>query len=117
MCIRDSLRIVDQGASDADALLLASRKLRRQVAGAVFQANAIERFKGFLFVGHTVEVLSEHDVLDRGEIGDHVELLEDKADRLGTHMVEIGRAEAGDVLSVQPNLAAGGPVETSDEVD
>src|ERR1039458_4102441 len=109
--------IVDEGASDADALLFPPRELRRQVPGTVFQAHAIQRLKGFLFVRHAVEVLREHDVLDRGEIRNHVELLQDEADGFGADMIEIRCAEAGDVLSVKPNFASGGAVEASDEVD
>ena len=37
-------RIVDEGTRDAHALLLASGELRGQVFGAVFEADAIERF-------------------------------------------------------------------------
>src|SRR5664279_2335177 len=87
------------------------------MAGAVFEADAIEGFERFLFVGHAVEVLGEHDVLDGGEIRNHVELLEDEADGFGANMVEVGGAEAGDILSVKPDFAAGGAVEASDEID
>ena len=85
--------------------------------GAVFEPDAFQSFERFLFVGHAVEVLREHDVFDRGEIRDHVELLEDEADGFGANMVEVRGAEAGDVLSVQPDFAAGGAVEASDEID
>src|ERR1019366_9656123 len=87
------------------------------MAGAVFEADAIESFERFLLVGHAVEVLGEHDVLDGGEIRDHVERLEDEADGFRADVVEIGGAEAGDVLSVKPDFAAGGAVEASDEID
>ena len=114
---QNNLWIVDQGARNADALLLASGELRRQVTGAVFEAHAVERFERFFFVGHAVEVLREHDVLNRGEIGNHVKLLKDKADGFGANVIEIGGAEAGDVLSVKPDFASGGAVEASDEID
>src|SRR5450631_227368 len=64
-----------------------------------------------------MEVLRQHDVLDRREIRDHVKLLEDEADSFSANLVEVGGAEAGDVLSVKPDLAAGGAVEASDEID
>src|SRR6202163_3858100 len=110
-------RIVDEGAGDAYALLLASGELRRQVFGAVFEADAIERFEGLLFIGHAVEVLGEHDVLDGGEIRNHVKVLEDEADGFGADMVKFRGTEVGDVLSVEPDFAAGGAVEASDEID
>src|ERR1700674_137000 len=114
---KHDLRIVDEGASDAHALLLASGELRGQVFGAVFEADAVEGFEGFLFVGHAVEVLSEHDILDGGEIRNHVKVWEDEADGFGTDTVEVRGAEVGDVLSVKPDFAAGGAVEASDEID
>src|SRR6202521_3722018 len=110
-------RIVDEGAGDAHALLLASGELRGQVFGAVFEANAVEGFEGFLFVGHAVEVLGQHDVLDGGEIRNHVKVLEDEADGFGADTVEFSGAEVGDVFSVKPDFAAGGAVEASDEID
>src|SRR6266404_6445467 len=110
-------RIIDEGAGDTHPLLLASGKLRGQVFGAVFEAYAVERFEGFLFVGHAVEILGKHDVLDGGEIRDHVELLKDEADGLGAYVVEVRCAEIGDVSSVKPDFTAGGAVEAADEID
>src|SRR6202521_2866801 len=109
--------IVNEGAGDAHALLLASGKLRGQVFGAVFEADAIERFEGFLFVRHAVEVLGQHDVLDGGEIRNHVEVLEDEADGFGADAVEFSGAEVRDVLPVKPDFTAAGAVEASDEID
>src|SRR5216683_1475863 len=95
------------------------------ILGSLMRARAMhtrccsppESCEGFLFIGHAVEVLGEHDVLDGGEIRDHMELLEDEADGLGADMVEFRGAEVGDVSSVKPDFAAGGPVEASDQID
>lgn len=46
-----------------------------------------------------------------------MELLEDEADGFCANMVQLGGVEAGDVLSVEPDLAAGGAIEASDEID
>ena len=85
-------RIVDERARDANALLLASRKLRWQVLGAIFESDAIEGFERFFFIGHAVEVLREHDIFNGGEIGNHVELLKYEADSFGPNLAEFGGA-------------------------
>src|SRR5277367_6026059 len=85
--------------------------------GAVFEPNSFERFQRFLFVRHAVEILRQHDILDRREIRDHMELLKNKTDGFSADTVEIGRRKPGDILSVEPYLAAGGAIEASDEIN
>ena len=77
----DQRRLVDQRPGDADPLLLASGELARQMAQPLAQAHPAQRLLGLAAVGHAVDVLGEHDVLQRGEVGDQMELLEDQADR------------------------------------
>ena len=99
------LGIVDQCAGDADALLLAAGKLRGQVVGAVFQSHALQGVERFLLVGHAVEVLRQHDVFERSEIGNQMELLKDEADFFRAHPVQVLRRDAGDIFAVEPDLA------------
>src|SRR6266576_1696973 len=87
------------------------------MVSALFQSNAFEGFGGFLFVGHAVKVLRQHYVLNGGEIRDHVELLEDESNLLGSDAIQVGGAEAGDIFTVQPNFAGGRAVEAADQVD
>ena len=54
----------------------------RQVVQAVGEADAAQRLLGLGAVGHAVDVLRQHDVLERGQVGDQVELLEDEARRV-----------------------------------
>ena len=109
--------VVDEGAGDADALLFAAGELAGQVLGAGGEADAFEGGAGFGLVGHGVEVLGEHDVLERREVGDQVELLEDEADLVGAEAVEFGGGHGGDVDAVDLELAGGGAVEAAEEVD
>ncbi len=51
--------------------------------GAVCQANTFQRDIGFLLIGHAVEVLCQHHVFQRREIGDEMELLKHESDLLG----------------------------------
>ncbi len=67
---QDDLRLVDQGPRDGHPLLLASRQLRRQMLRPVPQTYLVERPPRFLLVGHAVEVLRHHDVLQRAQVRD-----------------------------------------------
>src|SRR5512143_2820431 len=113
----NDLRIVDQRAGNANALLLATRELRRQMICTFLQTHAFERVESFFLVGHAVEVLREHDVLDRSKIWNHVKLLEYKADLLCTYAVEVRRAYGRNVLAVKPDFAAGRTIKTANQVD
>ena len=78
----------------------------------------VEGGAGFGGVGHGVEVLGQHDVLERGEVRDQVKLLEDEADLLGAEAVERGGGHAeAYVDAVDAELALGGAVEAAEEVD
>ena len=46
----------------------------------VAKAHALQRFFGLLFVRHAMEILREHHVFQRREIGHEMKLLEDEAD-------------------------------------
>lgn len=110
-------RVVDEGAGDADALLLASTELAGEVAGTVGEAYVLERGAGLGGVGGGVEVLREHYVFYGGEIGDEVELLKDEADLVGAKAVEVAGAHGGDVDTVDPEFTGGGAIEAAEEVD
>ena len=63
-----------------------------------------------------MKILREHNVLKRGEVGNQMKLLEDEANFFGAHTIKSRDREAGDVHSVEPYLARGWAVETSDQV-
>ena len=112
----DDARIVDERARDAHALLLASGKMRRQMLRAVGQPHPLQRLERFALVGHAVEVLRQHHVLERRQVGDQVELLEDEADLLGAEAVQLGVGERGHVLAFEIDLARGGAVQAADQI-
>ena len=85
--------------------------------GAVGEADAGECGAGLGGVGHGMKVLGEHDVFERGEVGDEVELLEDEADLFGAEVIEGGGAHGAGVGAVDAELAAGGLVEAAEEID
>ena len=112
----DQLGVIDEGAGHAHALLLAAGELAGQVAGAVGQTHAVESLEGFLFVGHRMVVLRDHDVLEGGQVADEVELLEDEADRAAADLGEFVGGQVGDVVPVEHDGALGGRVHGSDDV-
>src|SRR5258706_8088159 len=111
---QNDLRIIDQRPRDADALLLASGKLRGQVLRAVAQPYAGQGFNRLSLIGHAVEVLRQHDVLDRGEIWNQVKLLEDESNFLRAHAIQFARGDAGNILTVEPDFPGRWSVEASD---
>src|SRR6266850_1044616 len=111
------LRVVNQSARDAHSLLLSAGEVRGQMPGTISQADAVEGSQGFGLVSHAMEVLRQHYVFERSQVGDEMKLLEDKTDLLGAKAVEGRVGERGDILAVEPYFARAGPVETSNQVD
>src|SRR5271154_4356117 len=87
------------------------------MAGAVLEADTIEGVERFPFVGHAVEVLRQHHILDRREIRDHVKLLKNESDGFRAYTGKFGGGELRDILPIQPDLAARRTVEAADEID
>ena len=77
---QDDLRLIDQRPRDSHALLLAAGELRRKMCQAVTHADAAQSLLRLLFMRDAVEILGEHDVFERVEIGNEVKLLEDETD-------------------------------------
>ena len=75
------------------------------MVGAIFQTHVGQGRERFLLVGHAVEVLRQHDVFERGEIGNQVELLEDEADLFRAGAIQILGGNPGDVFIVEPDFA------------
>ncbi len=113
---QNNLRVIDQRSRDADSLLLASRKLPWQVAHAVAQPHAGQSFNRLFLIGHAVEVLRQHDVLDRGKKRNQVKLLEDESNLFRAHAIQFVRRNAGNVLAVEPDFAGCGAVEAANQI-
>jgi hypothetical protein len=99
------MRIVDQGARNADALLFSAGKLRRQMIGAVAKPNTFQGSQRFLLVRHAMEVLRQHYVFERREIRNEVELLKDEADLFRAEAVQLRRRHIRDVRPVDPDFS------------
>ena len=79
----DELGLIDERASDGDALLFPAGKLRRQMREAMAEPDALECFGGLRFVGDAMEILREHHVFEGAEVRNEMELLEDEANFFG----------------------------------
>src|SRR5580658_2861919 len=97
--------MIDQGARDGNALLLAAGKLRGKMLDSVGEADTCERGARFRFVGGAVKILGEHHVFERGEIRDEMELLKDEADFFGAEAREASFIQARDIGSVDDGYA------------
>src|SRR5438876_7922046 len=83
---------------------------------AVAQPHSGQGFMRFLLIRHAVEVLREHDVLESREVRNQMKLLEDEADLLRAYASQLIRAEARDVLPIQPDLTCTGRIETANQI-
>src|SRR5271155_82500 len=84
---------------------------------AIAQAYAGQGLDGFFLIGHAVEVLRQHDVLDGCQERNQMKLLEDESDLLAAHAIQFARRDAGNILSVEPDLARGWSVKAADQID
>src|SRR5262245_51391949 len=107
---------VDEGARDADSLLLAPRELRGEVPEAVAEPDLLESPRRLALVGHAVQVLREHHVLQRVEVGEEVELLEDEPHALAPVADQVGPRETGQIHAIDDHTALVGKVQPSQEV-
>ena len=73
------MRAVDEGAGQAHALLLAATELRRIMLQAVAKTDAGEKlFRAFAHAVFAAQFGGDHHVLQRGEIREQLEILEDE---------------------------------------
>ena len=49
-------------------------------------------------------------------IRDEMKLLKDEADLFGAHAIQLGGGDVGDVLSIEPDLAAARMIEAADQI-
>ena len=92
----DQRRLVDQGAGDGDALLLAAGEFARAFAPARADAHGFEHGPGAgdgRFGGQALDQQRHGDIFRGGDGGDQVELLENEADVIGAEPRELAAGQ------------------------
>ncbi len=113
-------RVGDDRAGDRHALLLAAGQLAGAVVGAIGQAHQGQCDFGIALALGGIEVGKQQrqfDILLRVEHRHQVVELEHEADMVAAPGRQLAAAEAVDALALDLDLAAGGAVETADEVE
>ena len=111
--------VVDEGAGDGDALLLAPAHLVGLVVLPVGQAEVFQELQGAavrLVAGRFLDVGRQADVLQRRELGQEVVELEDEADGLVAEGRQFLFVEAEDVLPADAEGAGVRPVQRPEDV-
>ena len=113
------MRVVDQSPGDGDALALAAGQFVGLVVGPCFQADGFQLFHGpfcpFLAADAGVDQ-GQGDVVQGGNAGQEVEVLEDEADVLVADDGQFIVAEVGDFLAAELVRARRGPVQAAQDV-
>src|ERR1700730_100609 len=109
--------MIDQRARNRHALLLASGTLRRQVCHAATQPHAAQSLGGLLLVRNAVEILGQHDVLQRIQIGHQMELLKHEADLFRAVAHQIVLAKLGQIHVVDQRISGSQRVQPTQYVD
>src|SRR2546421_10227158 len=109
--------IVDQGAGDRDPLLLAATQaswipVRDLCDGELFQQVARPRRRLAAF-----ELRGNEDVLERGQVGQQVEELEDETDVVAAKPGQARLAQLGEIGLAYDDRAGRWPVQPRDEVE
>ena len=112
-------RVLHEGAGDGDSLLFAAGKLVGAVVEAVAEADGGEQLDGLdlHLGGDAAGEERDEDVLDRGEVADEVEGLEDEADLVAAIGILLGFGHRREVAALDDDLAGGGAVEGAEEVE
>src|ERR1700690_2075632 len=109
--------MIDEGARDSDALLLAAGKPSGEMRDAIGKSHASEHLASFLFIRGAVKILGEHHVFECAEIRDEMKLLEHEADFFSAETREARFIEASDVGAVHDGLACGGRIEATENIN
>ena len=106
------LRLVDEGARDCDALLLAAGQLRRVCVEPMLKADPLEnliRSTALLLDGRSQHSQRETDVLENRFCGNELEVLEDEPDSASIRL-NLATGQPREIAAVYDSDAFGGPL-------
>lgn len=115
---KEDFRAVDESTREGDTLLLATGELCGIMVEAVAQAHASEEFHSeVLHLPSTSELFGDHHVLQSGERGDKLEILEDEADVITAHAGAFIFSKFSEVVSGEMYTALAGLIETGTKAE
>ncbi len=111
-------RVMDQGASDGDALLLTARQLIGMVLLPGAEAKLFESPSRAVETALHLSGIEERecDILDRGGAGQQIEALEYEADALAANAGKVGFGQGGGVDAFQQITPAGRLIEAAQDI-
>src|SRR5437868_2948652 len=114
---KNQLRLINEGASDSHALLLATRKLRGKMRQAIAQADSLQCLASLLLIRYAVKILREHNVFDGRQVRNKVKLLENETDFLGPVANHFAFAELCQVDAIHNHAPGSQLVQASQNID
>lgn len=117
---KDKSGAMDDGASYGDALALTAGEQVRTMISTSGEADILQGFSHTAAAFRAIESLNEQgelDVLGSGEDRDEVEGLKDEADLFAAEDGGLGRTKPAGVNAFDENPAAGGFVDTANQVE
>src|SRR5215204_97685 len=107
----------DERSGDRDALLLSAGELRGAMRPPAAQPDRVQQALEQLLVGMSArDSHRQGDVLLGGQDGHQVEELEDEAQLVAPQLGQAAVVQPGDLLAVDPHLAAGRMVEPGEHM-
>ena len=101
----------DERSGDRDALLLPAGEVRREMGGAIGEADLLEQVEGTLTQlrrAYSYRGEPGLHVLERGQRRNQVELLEDEAERVEAELGQLAVTESAEVASLEGDAAGAG---------
>ena len=116
----DDQGIVDEGAGDGDALLLAAGKFEGFVVEAILQANEDGQSRGnfaTLLFRPILVIERDFDILEDRQLLDKIIGLENEPEPSAADGGEGVVLHARDILAAQEILTRGGPIEAAEQIE
>ncbi len=109
-------RVIDEGAGDADALLLAAGQFAGEMVRAIGKAHPFQSFEGFFAVRDAVVVLGYHQIFHGCEVRNQVKLLEHHADLIAADLGQLVFGNIIEVDAVQDDFPGGVFIHAADDI-
>jgi acyl-CoA thioesterase-1 len=115
---KENFGAIEEGASESDTLLLAAGELGGVMVETFGEADLFEETGGEIAdTALTAEFERNHDILDGGESGEKLEVLEHEADRFAAEASAIIFIESTEVAAIEKDGAGSRNIEPGAETE